>query len=143
MMDNPYYERLVNAAIRFVSYRPRSEKEIRDFLTRKLTKWKVSGEVLLQNVITRMRELGYIDDEKFAQWWIEQRSTFRPKGKRLLEMELRAKGVSMKIDIDEGALAKRAIEKKRVHWDKKKLYGFLMRRGFSSSVVDDIVKNGV
>ena len=93
-MDNPYYERLVNAAIRYVSFRPRSEKELRDFLTKKLTKWKVSGDLLISKVIARMGELGYVDDAQFAAWWIDQRTAFKPKGNRLIKMELKAKGVS-------------------------------------------------
>lgn len=142
-MDNVYYENLMNAAMRFVSYRPRSEKEIADFLQKKLKKWKVAGSEMVAKVMDRLTELGYIDDKKFADWWIEQRSTFRPKGKKLLELELRAKGVNVETHVDEVELAKRAIEKKRHVWEKEKLYNFLFRRGFSSSVIDDILREGV
>ncbi len=161
-MDNPYYERLVNAAIRFVSYRPRSERELRDFLAKKLTKWKVSGEGLLNKVLARMGDLGYIDDKKFARWWVEQRNTFRPKGTVLLVRELYQKGVSRdlieevlsKSKGSEKEIAKALVEKKLKfikHLSKldtkKKLYGFLGRRGFSSEtiarVVDEVLRNSV
>lgn len=161
-MDNPYYEKLVNAAIRFVSFRPRSEKELRDFFTQKLTKWKVSGDVLINKVIARMGELGYVDDEKFAEWWVEQRNAFRPKGAALLARELYQKGISR--DLIEEVLGQskgsekemaRAVAEKKLKLlknvspleKKKKLYGFLGRRGFSSEtiahVVDEVLNDGV
>jgi regulatory protein len=155
-MDNPYYERLVNASLRFVSYRPRSEKEFTDFLTKKLTKWKVSGGVLIKKVIQRMRELGYVDDRAFAVWWVMQRADFKPKGRRFVAMELTRKGISRDLieevgGFDEFAGAKKAIEKKIVLWarkpvieQKKKMYTFLTQRGFSSGtigkIIDEVVK---
>lgn len=161
-MDNPYYEKLVNAAIRFISFRPRSEKELRDFLLKKLTKWKVSGDVLLEKVVARMADLGYVDDRKFAIWWVEQRSTFRPKGTMLLVRELYQKGIHRELieevlgqsERNEKDEAKTVVEKKLALYknlplmeQKKKLYGFLGRRGFSSEtiahVVDDVLHNGV
>ncbi len=161
-MDNLYYEKLVNTSIRFVSFRPRSEKELRDFLIKKLMKWKVSGDVLINKVIARMGELGYVDDQKFATWWVEQRNTFRPKGMALLARELYQKGIAR--DLIEEVLgqskgsdeeAARIVVNKKLkilkHLSrlekKKKLYGFLGRRGFSSEtinrVVDDVLNDGV
>jgi len=163
-MDNPYYERLVNASLRFVSYRPRSEKEFTDFLSKKLNTWKVSGDVLIKKVIERMRELGYVDDRAFAIWWRDQRTDFKPKGRRFIALELARKGISREIiedalsasEDEPGALnevenAKKAIEKKLVLWShkpiieqKKKMYTFLAQRGFSSDtigkIIDEVVK---
>jgi len=153
-MDNPYYERLVNAAIRFVSFRPRSEKELRDFLSKKLTKWKVTGPVLLDKVIARMEDLNYVDDVKFAQWWVDQRTTFKPKGNRYIQMELKAKGVPEAIIasslVSRGsqnllAAAKQAIAKKEAVWAKlsslerkKKLYQYLGSRGFDTNTISKL-----
>lgn len=154
-MDNPYYERLVNAAIRFVSFRPRSEKELIDFLTKKLIKWKVTGKLLIKRVIARMMELGYVDDEKFAEWWVDQRTAFKPKGNRLIQMELKAKGVPEPVIASvlapRGterlvALAKRAVAKKMSVWSKlpalerkKKLYDHLGRRGFDWETIGKLI----
>lgn len=154
-MDNPYYERLVNAALRFISYRPRSEKELRDFLTKKLTMWKVTGNVLIDKVVARMGELGYVDDEKFAAWWVDQRTAFRPKGNRLISMELKAKGVAdgviSSVLASRGsesllAAARQAIAKKMPLWAKlpvlerkKKLYDYLGRRGFDVGTIGRII----
>lgn len=142
-MDNPYYERLVNAAIRFVSFRPRSEKELRDFLTKKLDKWKVSGSVLLDKVIARMADLGYMDDAKFAEWWVEQRTDFKPKGNQLIKFELRAKGVAdaviASVLASRGAeslveAAKHALGRKQFKTPQQ-FYNFLARRGFDSDTI--------
>ncbi len=154
-MDNPYYERLVNASIRFVSFRPRSEKELRDFLTKKLNKWKVSGDLLISKVIARMGELGYVDDEKFAQWWVEQRTAFKPKGNRLIHMELKSKGVAEAVIASvlaprgsESLLtaARQAVARKLPLWAKlpilvrkKKLYDYLGRRGFDGETIAKVI----
>lgn len=157
-MDNPYYEILINAALNYVSFRPRSEKELREYLQKKLKKWKVSGDLLLEKVVARMGELGYVDDEKFAAWWLEQRAAFRPKGPMALKIELAKHGVSRQIiesvlvGEDRGSFqdaAKRVVVKKYAVWAKlpamerkKKVYEHLARRGFDSdtigSVIDDI-----
>ena len=154
-MDNPYYERLVKTAIRFVSFRPRSQKELTDFLDKKLTRWKVSGAGLVAKVIGRMEELGYVDDIKFAEWWVDQRTTFKPKGNRVITMELKAKGVSE--TVIESVLAsrgfqsllvaaKQAVARKLPLWAKlpplvrkKKLYDYLGRRGFDFEIIHKLI----
>jgi len=153
-MDNPYYERLVNAAIRFVSYRPRSQKELTDFLDTKLTRWKVSGAGLIAKVIGRMEELGYLDDVKFSEWWVDQRTAFKPKGNRYIQMELRGKGVPdaviASVLASRGSVsllvaARQAIAKKMPLWAKlpsmerkKKIYEYLARRGFDTSTISKL-----
>ncbi len=153
-MDNPYYELLINAAIRYVSFRPRSKKELSDFLNKKLTRWKVSGAGLLVKVIARMEELGYADDQKFAEWWVSQRTEFKPKGNRYIQMELRGKGVPDDVIVSALALrgsvsllaaAKQAVAKKLHVWAKlpvlerrKKIYEYLARRGFDSNTISKV-----
>lgn len=140
-MNNLYYDKLIGAALRFISYRPRSEKELRDFLTKKLTAWKVSGAGLINKVVARMGELGYVDDAKFAAWWVAQRTDLRPKGDRFIALELNRKGIAR--DAVTAALTGRnslvaackAIGRKRFATPQK-LYEFLARRGFD----DDTIK---
>lgn len=150
-MDETEYEKLLGATIRFVSYRPRSEKELRDFCHKTLKRHHTTAPLVVEKVLTRLAELGYADDTKFVEWWVGQRQSFKPKGKRAIEMELRAKGISKPIiHVDERLLARKAVERKLVIWKplpplskKKKLFEFLYRRGFDSdtanSVVDDIM----
>ncbi len=154
-MDNPYYELLVNAAIRYVSFRPRSKKELTDFLNKKLTRWKVSGAGLLAKVMGRMEELGYADDVKFAEWWVAQRTEFKPKGNRYIQMELRGKGVPDAViatalasrgSVSLLEAARHAIAKKMPLWRKlppmarkKKLYDYLGRRGFDFEIIRKLI----
>lgn len=165
-MDDTLYEKLINASFRFVSFRPRSEKEIKDFLQKKMHKWKVAGRRSLAVVLERLRQLGYLDDYKFALWWIEQRRKFKPKGRRQLKLELRQKGVNPQVIEEilqsEGATgfgdshmralspeiidAQNAIQKKIAIWKKlplmirkKKVYDFLARRGFSTRTIFHVI----
>jgi regulatory protein len=139
-MNNPYYERLVNAAIRYVSFRPRSEKELRDFLLKK----PQSEDI--EKVIARMRELGYVDDGKFAEWWVAQRTDFKPKGNNYIKMELKAKGVSevviSSILSSRGSeslveAAKRAVGRKQFKTPQQ-FYNFLARRGFDADTISRV-----
>ena len=83
------FEKFYNVALRFLSYRPRSEKEVRDKLVRK----KASKEII-KKVITKLKEQKFLNDEEFAKWWIEQRTSFRPRSLRLIKLELRQRGIS-------------------------------------------------
>jgi len=166
MDEDTLYQKLLNAAFRFVSYRPRSSQEIRDFLTEKLTKWKTSGESILEKVLDRLQELSYLDDAKFAAWWIEQRQRFRPKGWRIIKEELRLKGISRGIlaeleaeisgrcnrgrdsidHLSDRETARRALAKKLKFWQKlpileqkKKIYAYLFRRGFDSDTIGSVI----
>lgn len=93
-MDETFQSYLTKA-IYFLKFRPRSEKEVRDNLHKKALKNKT--ELLpetVEKVITWLKEQHYLNDEEFVRWWIEQRTSFKPKGQRLIVMELRQKGVA-------------------------------------------------
>jgi len=160
-MDETVYENLMGAALRFVSYRPRSEKELRDFCNKTLKRHHTTAPLVIEQVLARLHELGYADDEAFVNWWVTQRTSSTPKGKRLIVSELIFKGIAREIVgayfsekeniIDDYELATHAIEKKIGRWkqlpveeQRKKLYGFLTRRGFDADIiyriVDDVTK---
>ena len=134
-------------ALLYLSYRARSEKEIRQ----NLRKHEMPEEVI-EETIERLRKAGLANDNEFAQAWVENRSTFRPRSRRALAMELRQKGLddetvhSAVSGVDEEALAYEAAQKrlgrlKSLEWNefRKKLSEFLARRGFSYSVIAPIV----
>ncbi len=136
------------ASLRYLGTRPRSEDEIHKYLRRK----KVSDETI-QSVILRLRQLGYLDDAAFSQFWTENRQQFRPRSARALRYELRQKGVDDDVidtsleAIDEDEAAWAAIEKKLARWQflepiefEKKLKGFLARRGFGYETVNRVWK---
>lgn len=133
IIENSNFGKAFNAAINFLSFRPRSEFEIRQYLKKK----KVDD---VEGIIEKLRQLGQVNDEEFAKWWIEQRNTFRPKGKRALEMELRRKGIKTKVEVgNEEELAMKAI-KRKLPMPKEKVFRFLASRGFSFDTIENIVE---
>ena len=140
-------ERAYQQALLFLSYRTRSESEIR----RNLRKHDIPGDVIEQT-LERLRTNRLADDNQFARAWVENRNTFRPRSRRALTMELRQKGLSDQATqtalegLDEEALAYEAGLKKArrlqvVEWNefRRKLSDFLSRRGFPYSVIAPIV----
>lgn len=134
-------------AMLFLSYRARSEKEIRQ----NLKKHEISEDII-EATIERLRGANLVNDNEFAQAWVENRSTFRPRSRRALAMELRQKGLddetahSAVSGVNEEMLAYEAAQKrlgrlKGLEWNdfRKKLSEFLARRGFPYSVIAPIV----
>jgi len=140
-------ERAMQQAMLFLSYRARSEQEIRQ----NLSKHEIPDAVI-EETLERLRQSGLANDKNFANAWVENRNTFHPRGRRALNLELRQKGIDDSIiesvleDLEEDVLAYEAGQKKasklRVQeWSefRKKLSDFLARRGFSYSVIAPIV----
>jgi regulatory protein len=89
------YRAALDVALRFLGQRPRSEHEVRRRLARAGVPEDVSDEVLAQ-----LRRWQVVDDAAFASYWLEQRRTFRPRGPRLLQAELRQRGVSADVAVE-------------------------------------------
>jgi regulatory protein len=140
-------ERAYQQAMLFLSYRARSESEIRQ----NLSKHEIPTDVIEQT-LERLRENQLADDNQFARAWVENRNTFRPRSRRALQMELRQKGLSDEASqsalagLDEEALAyeaglKKARRLQSEEWSefRKKLSEHLARRGFPYSVIASVV----
>ena len=138
------YER----AARFLGFRPRSRYEVEHYLQEKGYPAEVCDEV-----VRRLAEQKYLDDAEFVRFWLENRSQFRPRGERALRYELRQKGVADSLidaalgDVDESDLAWAAVEGKLHTWKnlpepelRKKLSGFLSRRGFNYETVNEVIQ---
>ncbi|MBN1266253.1 MAG: RecX family transcriptional regulator [Anaerolineales bacterium] len=121
-----------------LSRRPRTEKEIREYLGRK----QVPDEVV-DSVIDRLKQLDYVNDASFAAQWIENRQTFRPRSSIALKYELQQKGVANDIiasalldfeNSDAAYAAAEAAMRKFRNRDpetiQKRIYAYLSRRGF-------------
>ena len=141
-------EKAYQQAMLFLSYRARSEAEIR----KNLEKHQIPPAVL-DETIQRLREARLVDDEQFAQSWVANRSEFRPRSRRALAVELKRKGLaesaikSATEAVDEKALAYAAAQKRvrrleGLEWIefRKKLGEFLARRGFAYEVIAPTVK---
>jgi regulatory protein len=135
-------------AVNYLSYRTRSEQEVRD----NLRKHNFSEEVI-QAVLEKLRRLGLVDDRQFAQTWVENRNEFRPRGQLALQMELRQKGIEDSLiaevlaELDEDELAYQAAVKQArkyagLPWEgfRQKMVAFLARRGFHYGVAIPIVE---
>jgi regulatory protein len=100
--------------------------------------------------LAKLTEYGYLNDERFAELWIENRLAHRPRGKRMLEQELRQKGIDRQIvdetvaglAIDDNAAAIELAQKRLksvqglpIEEQKKKLTGILARKGFDFGVI--------
>jgi regulatory protein len=136
-------------ALRFLGYRSRSEAEIQ----RKLTDQGFAQSVV-DATVQRLKDNGFLGDEQFAQDWIENRTTFRPRSKRMLASELRQKGVDEEVieqalaeTEDEQILAYQSATKyarrlARLDWEtfRKRLGDHLSRRGFSYGTIVPVLR---
>jgi regulatory protein len=150
IINKAEFQKTLDKLLRFATLRPRSEKEVKD----RLIKYKVH-ESLYKKLFNKLKRLGLLNDEKFAQWWIDQRLQFRYKSRRELEYELRAKGIDREIisqlinksisQEKEIEMAKKLVDKKKYKWDKlpktekkRKIREFLGRKGFGWDVVREV-----
>jgi regulatory protein len=138
-----------NAADRFLKFRPRSVKEIREKLASKDYTRSVTD-----TVVAELLENGLLNDEEFARAWAESRVLSKKLGTRKVLNELAQKGVSRDIlakteeylnsKYDESANARELLDRKfrgnAANTDKKKLVGFLVRNGYTFSQADKTVK---
>ena len=140
-------DKAYNQAIRFLGFRARSRAEIERYLNDKGYPADVVAET-----IGRLIEQRYLDDEEFARMWLEDRARFRPRGQMALQYELKQKGISKEIvdavltDLDEDELAWAAVENQLRRWQnleeqelRKKIIGFLSRRGFNYETAQHVV----
>ena len=143
------FQKTLDKLLRFVTLRPRSEKEIKDWLKR-----KKAHESMHKELFNRLNRLELVDDKQFAIWWISQRQEFRPKGRKVLDYELRAKGVDRQVVrevleetvIDEEKIAIRLLEKKAYRYKglprleaRQKMSQFLARKGLGWEVIEKAV----
>jgi len=156
-MPDPY-QSLLTSAFRFMSVRSRSEKELVDFLQKK-AQLKKFDVVFVEKVVLRMKELGYIDDKKFAESFLFSRSRGKPKGPQVIRQELKIKGISEELiaetfskngdmlnEEEQIELGKKALGKKGERYKKlpileckRKVHDLLVRRGFTAGVTHRLV----
>lgn len=153
------FGKFYDKALRFLSYRPRSEKEVRD----KLLKIKVPEE-LIDKIIKKLKDYKFLDDLEFAKMFARERSFLKHKPARVIKFELKQKGIAQ--DLIEEVLAsskeeekdlekaKEIIQKKIVRYKdldsfkiKEKLSRFLASRGFDydtiKKAIDEILTERV
>lgn len=143
-------QKTLDKLLRFVTLRPRSEKEILGWFKRK----KVH-ESLQKELFNRLSHLDLADDVKFARWWVEQRLQFKFKSKREIVQELKNKGIGKDVisqilsesGIDEKNIAKQLLEKKAYRWRnlgkreaRRKMSEYLGRKGFGWGIIEKVLQ---
>ena len=137
-----------NSATRLVSYRPRSEAELRERLQR-----RGFDSDSIDAALNKLKKYALVDDVAFAEYWLDNRTSFSPRSKWLTKQELRRKGVNNEIieqivdtsdDADNAYRA--AVSKMRSlplsdhQVFRHRLGDFLRRRGFNYEIINHVVE---
>lgn len=147
LTSSDHFQHYFNTALHYLSYRPRSESELRERLGQ-----RGLDDTLQEAVITRLKEQGLVDDMAFAQFWKDNRESFHPRSRWLTSLELRRKGVANDIidqvveaiDDDDSAyraaLSKaRSLSQSTYQDFRRRLGEYLKRHGFSYEVINHTV----
>ena len=168
------YGKMYQRTLEWVLMRPRSVREVRDYLFRKLrntfrgpsaTNEERGSEVppvttgrnervreeyaeFSEDIISKLIEKGYLDDGRFAKWYVENRFVKKGVSQKRLRMELMKKGVAAGIidevlssRDDEEEIRKILARKRKKYDDPQKLIAYLCRQGFSYDLVRELVEN--
>jgi regulatory protein len=143
-------QKAYDRALRFLSFRPRSQAEVR----RNLLAAGLEAE-LVEATLARLAAQVYLNDAEFARFWVENRQQFRPKGNQALRGELRQRGVAAEtveaalVGLDPAVSAYEAAHPRALRLAalaladpaafRRKLGDFLLRRGFVYEVVKETV----
>ena len=143
-----HYQRCLNATAHYLSYRPRSEFELRERLHQR----GFDGDSV-EAVLAKLKEQGLVDDTAFAQFWKDNRESFSPRSQWLTKLELRRKGVANNIidqiaDTidDEDSAYRAALSKARslplsdYQSFRRRLGDYLKRRGFGYGVINHTIE---
>ena len=127
-------EHLYGKILNFLSYRPRSVKEVRDRV-RRFSPDLPNEE--LGELLARLEREGYLSDLAFARWFVDSRVSHRPRSRLHLSSELFAKGISKAIiqsvlpENNQAAL--QDLITRHANYSRERLVGYLARKGFSYS----------
>lgn len=145
------FQKTLDKLLKFAMLRPRSEKEIDDYLKRK----KVH-ESMWKDLFEKLKHFELLDDAKFAKWWVDQRLAFKKISGKVLKLELFKKGIDKEIienvledtPIDEEKMARELLAKRAYKWEgldartaKQKKFRYLAGKGFDYEVVEKILSS--
>lgn len=125
--------------------RPRSTWELKDYLKR-----KDYPSELIDKILNVLSEREYLDDEKFAKAWVENRRLLKKTSQRRLRLELQQKHISPDIiarvlekdETNEKQVIREVVAKKSTqsrYKDKEKLIAYLLRQGFNYGDIKDVL----
>jgi regulatory protein len=141
-------QRCYDAALRYLDYRPRSQTELKQRLAR-----RGFDEETVAATLSRLQELGLVDDLAFARFWQENRQAFSPRSRWLVRRELKQKGVADEViekvlanaDDEDGAYRAAMTRARKLPASdyegfRKRLGDYLKRRGFGYGVIKNTLK---
>lgn len=145
-MDEVTYQKTMTRALKLLAAKPRSKVELRDRLSEK------AAEIVVTRVISRLEELGYLNDEKFAASYAAARIATRPLGRMRLRRDLQRRKVANEVaeqginlafeETGEEILIDRAIATRlrlrgrpTTRQEVQKLFAHLVRLGFGFDLV--------
>ena len=139
------FGKLYQRALEWVLVRPRSEKEVNDYLYKKIYEKKLNKDYI-NLIIDKLKDKKYLNDLSFAEYFVENRFLKKGISKKRLRLELVKKGISGEI-VDEvldkrndEEEIKKIIAKKRAKYDDDKLISYLCRQGFSLQLAQSLVR---
>lgn len=149
IMEYVIYTKAKDKAYKFLGYKARSEKEVRD----KLTKENYPQEII-DRIIELFKHYNYINDENYTKAYINNRIKFKPRAKRMLKYELAQKGIDSDTieniidssNIDETDIAINLLQKKLKNKkdieqkEKQRIYNYMLRRGFDYETINKAFK---
>jgi regulatory protein len=141
-------------AVKLLAAKPRSVAELRERLLQR----RGTSKAVVETVISRLREYGYLDDERYAFSYASSKVKQRPVGRRRLERDLKFKQIEKDVaagalelvyaETPEEQLIDRAIEKRirlrgrpKDRAEAKKLFDHLLRQGFAFDLVSEKVRS--
>lgn len=140
------FGKLYQRTLEWVLVRPRSIRETNDYLYKKIFEKKLDKNYI-DRIIEKLKDKKYLDDYKFAEYYVENRFVKKGVSLKRLRMELLKKGVSKEIieevladsDRNDEEELKKMIAKKRAKYDDEKLTQYLCRQGFQYDLVRELV----
>lgn len=153
------FEKYLGKSLHYLSYRPRSEKELREYLAKKQAEPQV-----IERIIDQLKQMKFLNDLEFAKGWVRSRAKYKPRSLRTIRMELKQKGIANELieevlmnqesGVSDKTLAKVLLEKKKKWYENmdkderlQKAGGFLARKGFNFDVIrgaiDEVFGKGV
>ena len=142
------FGKLYQRALEWVLVRPRSIRETSDYLYKKIYEKKLDKKYI-DLIIEKLKAKKYLDDFRFAEYYVENRFSKKGVSLKRLRMELLKKGVSKEIieevlvdsDRNDEEELRKMIAKKRAKYDDEKLIQYLCRQGFPYDLVRESVRS--
>jgi len=120
----------------FLKYRPRTEREIYKYLLKNTKKYKLKKENIFE-IINHLKELGYVDDFKFIEWFVTKRAGGKPKAIFIIKSELRTFGIAddlIKKYFEENIIDEYELALRSLNLSKRKIFNLEPAERFSKTV---------